>query len=200
VQPEVRLLPARADPETGGVLRVFAAVPCALIAMIFLVTGIEASAGGWLATYAHRGGYSVADTIAAPTAFWAGLLLSRLFWSARTRLAQAWVVRGSLLLMAAAAILLVVGGATPFMLTAAFCLGFGIGPTYPLLLAWALRFERGGAIFFLAGVGSACLPWLTGIVSGHFGSLRTGLLVPTAATLVMLTLALLRPMERWSRE
>jgi len=200
VQPEVRLLPARAEPARGGVWRVFAAVPAALIVMIVLITGIEASAGGWLATYARRGGHSVADTIAAPTVFWAGLLLSRLFWSAKTQISQAWVVRGSLLLMAAAAILLVAGGATPMLLTAAFCLGFGIGPTYPLLLAWALHFERGGTIFFLAGVGSASLPWLTGVVSSRFGSLQTGLLVPTAATLVMLTLAWLAPIHGWSGE
>jgi hypothetical protein len=200
VQPEVRLLPARAEPARGGVWRVFAAVPAALIVMIVLITGIEASAGGWLATYARRGGHSVADTIAAPTVFWAGLLLSRLFWSARTRVSQAWVVRCSLGLMGAASILLVAGGSTPIMLIAAFCLGFGIGPTYPLLLAWALHFERGGTIFFLAGVGSACLPWLTGVVSSRFGSLRMGLLVPMSATLLMLGLAVARPIRHWTGE
>jgi fucose permease len=142
----------------------------------------------------------VADTIAAPTVFWAGLLLSRLFWSARTRVSQAWVVRCSLGLMGAASILLVAGGSTPIMLIAAFCLGFGIGPTYPLLLAWALHFERGGTIFFLAGVGSACLPWLTGVVSNRFGSLRMGLLVPMSATLLMLGLAVARPIRHWTGE
>ncbi len=200
VQSEVRLLPVRAEQASGGVWRVFAAVPAALIVMIVLITGIEASAGGWLATYARRGGHSVADTIAAPTVFWAGLLLSRLFWSAKTRVSQAWVVRCTLGLMGAASILLVAGGSTPIMLIAAFCLGFGIGPTYPLLLAWALHFERGGAIFFLAGVGSACLPWLTGVVSSRFGSLRMGLLVPMSATLLMLGLAVARPIRHWTRE
>jgi fucose permease len=86
------------------------------------------------------------------------------------------------------------------MLAAAFALGFGIGPTYPLLLAWALDLHRGGTIFFLAGVGSACLPWLTGLVSAERASLRTGLVVPLLGTLVMLGVAVSRPLRRWSGE
>ena len=56
-----------------------------------------------------------------------------------------------LALMGGASILLITNGSGLPMLIAAFCLGFGIGPTYPLLLAWALRFQRSSAIFFLAG-------------------------------------------------
>jgi fucose permease len=78
-------------------------------------------------------------------------------------------------------------------------MGFGIGPTYPLLLAWALRFHRGGTIFFLAGVASSFLPWLTGFVSARQQSLRVGLAVPMAATLAMVTLSLLLPLKRWSQ-
>jgi MFS transporter, FHS family, glucose/mannose:H+ symporter len=207
MQADVRLLPALADAHgtaVGRTLRVFRNVPAGLIAMTILITGIEASAGGWLATYARRGGHNVVDTIAAPTCFWAGLLLSRLFWSVSDkwmsrRMTQAQEVRASLALMAIASILLIVGGSAWMVLVAAFCLGFGIGPTYPLLLAWALQFERGGAIFFLAGLGSACLPWLTGLISAQHGSLRIGLVVPMAGTMAMLLVAVMRPLEIWSR-
>jgi fucose permease len=177
------------------------AVPFGLIVMTLLITGIEASAGGWLATYARRGGYGIAGAIAAPTCFWAGLLLSRLFWSlCSRRLTHDWTVRGSVALMGGASVLLIAAGSGPLLLAAAFCLGFGIGPTYPLLLAWALRFHRGGTIFFLAGVGSACLPWLTGLVSARQHSLRVGLAVPMTATLIMVTLSLVLPLGRWSRQ
>jgi FHS family glucose/mannose:H+ symporter-like MFS transporter len=180
---------------------VFRTVPVRLIVMTLLITGIEASAGGWLATYARRGGHAIAQAVAAPSCFWAGLMLSRLFWSVSDqRIAHDWVVRGSLLLMGSASILLIASGNGWLLLAAAFCLGFGIGPVYPLLLAWALRFQRSGAIFFLAGVGSACLPWLTGIVSAREGSLRVGLAVPMMATMAMVTLSLALPLGVWSRQ
>jgi len=180
-------------------LTIFRAVPSGLIVMTMLITGIEASTGGWLATFARRGGHPFAETIAAPTCFWAGLLLSRLFWSVCNRwLTQDWTVRGSVALMGTASILLIASGGSLQILIAAFCLGFGIGPTYPLLLSWALRFHRGGAIFFLAGVGSACLPWLTGFVSAEQHSLRVGLAVPMIATMLMVTLALAQPLRIWS--
>jgi FHS family glucose/mannose:H+ symporter-like MFS transporter len=180
---------------------VFRKVPPGLILMTLLITGIEASAGGWLATYARREGHALAETIAAPTCFWAGLLLSRLFWSLCNHwVTHDWTVRGSVALMAVASVLLIATGSGLMILLAAFCLGFGIGPTYPLLLAWALRFQRGGAIFFLAGVGSACLPWLTGLISAERHSLRLGLAVPMIATMIMVTLSLVLPLTRWSQE
>ena len=179
---------------------IFGAVPLGLILMTALITGIEASAGGWLAAYARRGGHGITLTIAAPTCFWAGLLLSRLFWSVCHRwLTHDWTVRGSVALMCAASLLLTSNDNGVLMLIAAFFLGFGIGPIYPLLLAWALRFHRGGAIFFLAGVGSACLPWLTGLVSTQRHSLRTGFAVPMSATMVMVTLSLVLPLQQWSK-
>ena len=207
MQREVRLLPAvlPGGEREWKMLRVFRRVPVGLMAMTMLITGIEASAGGWLATYTRRGGHSVADTIAAPTCLWAGLLLSRLFWSTCEErvsrvMTQATIVRGSLALMAVASVLLMAGSSAWVVLVAAFWLGFGIGPTYPMLLAWALHFDRGGAIFFLAGVGSACLPWLTGVISSQQASLRIGLVVPVVGTLVMLGVAMTGAVGAWSRE
>jgi fucose permease len=196
----VKLLPAVFSGERVPAWRVFWTVPAGLILMTVLITGIEASAGGWLATYARRGGHGIGDTIAAPTCFWAGLLLSRLFWSIWHGMRQAAVVRVSLALMGVASVMLVATELGWAVLAAAFCLGFGIGPTYPLLLSWALRFQRGGAIFFLAGVGSACLPWLTGLISAQHRSLRVGLAVPMVGTMVMLLVAMTPPLGRWSED
>ena len=195
-EPDTRL-PAAAGKRWSP-WRVFLRVPASVILMTMLITGVEASAGGWLATYTRRSGHGVAATIAAPTCFWAGLLLSRLFWSfAEGRFTAQAIVRGSLALMVLASIALVATSSSGVVLLAAFLLGFGIGPTYPLLLAWALPFDQSGAIFFLAGVGSSVLPWLTGILSGEHGSLRIGLLVPMAGSLAMLLIALVsRPQAR----
>lgn len=174
-------------------------VPFALVLMTMLITGVEASAGGWLATYSRRSGADVAGVIAAPTCLWAGLLLSRLLWAVWAR---QWrprqIVRSSVALMAAAGVLLIVSSGGWTLLLAAFCLGVGIGPVYPLLLAAVLRSARTGSIFFLAGVGSACLPWLTGVTASAHGSLRTGLFVPVIATFMILILAWTGPAAAWN--
>jgi fucose permease len=197
LQPDLRLAPVAAQARSRGLFRT---TPPGLIVMTFLITGIEASGGGWLATYARRGEHSLAATVAAPSLFWAGLLLSRGLWSAFPHwLTHDRVVRWSAALMAFSAVLLVVAQGEVAFLAAASLLGFGIGPVYPLLLSWALRFQRGGAIFFLAGVGSACLPWLTGLVSGRQHSLRVGFWVPMLGTLLLFVLALAMPLVRWSR-
>jgi len=196
LQPDLRLAPVTSESRSW---QLFRTTPWGLIAMTFLITGIEASAGGWLATYARRGEHTLAATVAAPTLFWAGLLLSRAFWSIFPHwLQHDRVVRWNAALMALSSILLVMARGEGMVLAAAWLLGFGIGPAYPLLLSWALRFQRGGAIFFLAGVGSACLPWLTGLVSSRTLSLRIGFTVPMAGTLILLALATLSPLARWN--
>jgi FHS family glucose/mannose:H+ symporter-like MFS transporter len=180
---------------------IFRNVPIGLILMTLLVPGVEAAAGGWLTTYARRGGHGIAEAVAAPSCFWAGLLLSRLFWSVCHRWrSHVWTVRASVALMGAASILLVASGNGLLILIASFCLGVGIGPVYPLLLAWALRFPQSNPIFFLAGVGASSLPWLTGLVSAERHSLRVGLAVPMAATMLLTAISLALPLSRWSSE
>jgi len=175
-------------------------IPPGLICMIFLATGVEAATGGWLSTYTRRGGDSVAATVAALTCFWAGLMVSRIFWSVFDRwLSHDHVIRLSMALMVISSMLLFVGGAGLVSAIAAFLLGFAIGPAYPLLLAWALRFQRAGSIFFIAGVGAASLPWLMGVLSSRTGSLRIGFGVPILGAVVMLTLSLVLPLRVWSR-
>ena len=192
-------LPVRST-SSGSLFRL---APLPLILMAPLVTGVEAAAGAWLATYARRGGLHLGAVVEAPTCLWAGLLLSRLLWSIRPPQDKAGLLRGSILLMTFATLLLITprvaanGGI--LLLLAAALLGFGIGPAYPLLLAFTARFHQGGAIFFLAGAGAASLPWLTGIVSANNTSLRAGFLVPLAATALLLILALLSPLRAWSQ-
>jgi fucose permease len=88
------------------------------------------------------------------------------------------------------ALLLIASGASLGILPGVFLVGFGLGPIYPLLLAIALPYSENTTIFFIAGLGSAFLPWLTGVVSSSASSLRVGLLVPSAASVLMLILGL----------
>lgn len=188
-----------AEPNAGAGWRALRRVPLSLICMIMLITGVEASAGGWLATYARRSGQGLASMVAAPTCLWAGLLLSRFFWSMPGRtVRRAQIIRGSALLTFVAGIALILRPEATVVEIAACVLGIGLGPLYPLLLDSVLCYTRGGPIFFLAGVGSACLPWLTGVVSTARGSLRTGLLVFVFGTAVVTLLALVSPAADWS--
>ena len=177
----------------------FRAVPLRLIVLVMLTTGVEASVGGWLATYAKRGGDVLLQIVGAPTCLWAGVLLSRLFWSVcpsrwTVRTTLRCNLRSSLCVVGASALgLLFAQHGWPLLLAAAG-VGLGIGPVYPLLLARVLQFRANGQIFFLAGVSSACLPWLTGLASAHFGSLRVGLFVPAAGSLIMIALSLWAPL------
>jgi len=164
------------------------AAPLPLLLLVFCITGVESSSGGWLATYSQRSGHSLGITIGAPTCFWAGLLFSRLLHSSSriSRAARRFLLTWNLAAMAAALASLILFHAAPTMLAAAFVIGFAAGPMYPLLLALVLEHNSGPAVFVLAGLGSAALPFLTGALSTSAGSLRTGLLVPTAAALAML--------------
>jgi hypothetical protein len=197
----IRALPAdlRLQQKSVANRAIQQRVPLYLVLLTFLVSGVEAAIGGWLTTYADRIHLGLAVTIAAPTCLWAGLLLSRLLWSLpRITPASERLLRGSLWLIAASSLLLIATTSSLGILCAAFGIGFGAGPVYPLLLALALDFKESGGIFFIAGLGSACIPWLTGVISHQRASLRMGLVAPTAAAVLMLLLALLVPLQRAS--
>ena len=163
------------------------ASPLALLLLVFCITGVESSSGGWLATYSQRSGHTLGITIGAPTCFWAGLLFSRLLHSNSwiSRIARRFLLTWNLLAMAAALAGLILFHAGPIILFAAFIVGFAAGPMYPLLLALVLEHDSGPAVFVLAGLGSAVLPLLTGTLSTASGSLRAGLMVPSMAAVAM---------------
>jgi fucose permease len=169
-----------------------AAWPFALLIIIMLPGGVESSIGGWIATYMQRAQGLLATTVSAGSCFWGGLLLSRALSSTRLleRFSERAVLRRILLTIAAGALLMIATTSALGILPGVFLIGFGLGPVYPLLLAQALRFSENPLLFTIAGLGSAFLPWLTGVVSSASSSLRMGLLVPLTAALLMLALGL----------
>lgn len=164
--------------------------PVPILLVIFLPTGIEASMGAWTAAYVQRSHQAIATTVTAGSCFWFGLLLSRAVSVVllRKKSRERALLIASLLILLAGAILLIATTATAATLPALLLIGFGLGSVYPLLLAVALDYSDATPIFFLAGLGSAFLPWLTGMVSSQAHSLRVGLVVPLAAAVAMLFL------------
>jgi FHS family glucose/mannose:H+ symporter-like MFS transporter len=168
----------------------------ALGGLFFLYVGTEACVGGWIAALAKRLATMPGDLWAlAPLFFWAGLLAGRaLAPVALLRLSEATLLAGGLILAALGTGAL--WWATTFRDAAlsVAASGLGLACIYPLLVArmveyYGERARRTGSVMFaLAGLGGATMPWLVGLTSAQAGSLRTGLLVPLAGCLAMLSL------------
>lgn len=163
-------------------------------ASMLLYLGNENSLGGWLPSFAARNSPALsASTIAL--LFWLSELFGRLFMGNLLRhLSEAALYRISLpfLLSTQAALLLVPHPSRALILSATVLTGLSLAPLYPLIVAFLLertgRHPRLGQVFAFASLGGASLPWLTGVVSTHFSSLRAGLLVPMAGILLLLLL------------
>jgi len=148
--------------------------------------------GAWIAAYVQRTQQTISTTVTAGSCFWIGLMVSRSLSSLllKVRRLEGIILYQSLATVVAGTVLLIATTSRWGILPGVFIVGFGLGPVYPLLLAIALQYSENTPIFFVAGLGSAFLPWLTGIVSSATSSLRLGLLVPVSASVLMLGLGL----------
>ncbi|MBS1798379.1 MAG: MFS transporter [Acidobacteria bacterium] len=162
---------------------------------MMLYVGCENALGGWLPSYALRHDPALK---AATIAFWywmAELAGRLLLASIAPLLSEAAIYRGSLILLLGAqvAILLAPHPDGPFLILAVVAIGVCLGPVFPLLVASLLsatgQHPRVGALFSCASLGGALIPWLTGALSTHFGSLRTGLLAPALGVVLLLLLS-----------
>jgi fucose permease len=169
------------EPESQGAMTLPPRLLCVFAA---LAVGVESALGGWLTTYSGRTAHGTALTVSAATAFWTGLLLSRTFHASQR--AARWSVRAHGMLAAASLGALLAAPQGPAFLLLALAAGWGLGPLYPFALSRVLTEYRPRAIFLCAGIGSATVPWLTGIASGAWGSLRLALMVPLAAAVLLI--------------
>lgn len=163
-----------------------------LVVLAICAVGIEASLSGWLTTYSRRADPAhVAGAVVAISVFWFGITFSRLAFSSRLLaiIGSRKVIRLALLCLAVSVVMLI-GAHTPATIRIGSALaGLSLGPLYPLLLSFMLEITGRGWIFAVGGAGAAILPWLTGWLSAHYGSLRYGLIAPCGAALLMVTLA-----------
>ncbi len=172
--------------------------PFALLtgALAFVYVGTETAIGGWIAAYAQRIEHSTQPFWAVATSlFWAGLLVGRaaspvfLRWVGEVRLALIALV----VAFGGMAIIFASGGSTAVS-GGAFLAGLGLAPVFPNTVAIFTRYfgERAeqliGALFVLASLGGATLPWLVGSLSTRYGALREGLIIPLLGAAIMLAL------------
>lgn len=166
--------------------------------MFFLYVGVETSVGDWTALYATRMPRVNDSTAAfAVGGFWLALLSGRLIYTAiLRRVPEQPVYRLSLAFMLGGLALFLFSMSSGAVVVAAFVTGFGLAPLFPLILSSAsdslLANRNSGWVFSSAGLGGAVVPWLTGQISTHFGSLRTGFVLPASAAVLIAALSLTR--------
>lgn len=174
-----------------------------ILAVLFLLyVGVENSFGQWMATYAKSlGTLSLATALATPSFFYASLMLGR--WLAPFILRfvedQKLVQAGSLLACAGMAGLIFSHNLTGIALSACAA-GLGLSSVYPITISFLSRqFESGsiGSLMFtLSNIGGGLLPWIVGLSSNCFGTLKAGLLVPLLGSTIMYALFLQGSMRR----
>ena len=169
-----------------------------LAAVFFLYPGAETAVGGWIASYVSRlGPTAAAIAPLMPAFFWAALTVGRalgtlfLFYVPERRVLRAGFAGGS-----AGIVLMLWSSALPGVIAGALITGLSFATVYPITVArLSQRFgvaarSIGAFMFSLAAVGPAVIPWMVGITSQATGNLRTGLLLPLGATVILLLIHL----------
>ena len=168
-----------------------------ILALLFLLyVGSENAFGQWMASYAKSlGTLTLGMALATPSFFYASLTLGR--WIAPVLLRTVDDVR-----LVQAGTLLACGGITGLIfshtLTAvlanACAAGLGLSSVYPITISLLSRqFESasiGSLMFTLSNVGGGLLPWIVGLSSNRFGTLKAGILVPLLGCIAMFLLFL----------
>ncbi len=173
------------------------AVP-GLGALFFVYVGTENACGGWVASYSKSlGSISPAMATMTPSFFYAALMLGR--WFAPFVLRKVTDVRlaqAGLVLACAGMSVLLLSHAMPGVLTSACLAGFGLSSVFPITVSLLSRefgpaaSRVGSLMFTLSNLGGGFLPWLVGVSSNRFGTLKAGLVLPLVGTAVMFALFL----------
>jgi len=167
-------------------------------AVFFFYPGAETAVGGWIGSYVAR--------LGPQEAHWAPLMPA-FFWSALTAgralgtiflsyLSERRVLRAGFATAAGGIILMLVASTLPGVIVGALITGLSFATLYPITIArLSQRFgvaarSIGTVMFSLASIGPAVIPWMVGVVSQNTGSLRSGLLLPLGATVLLLLIHL----------
>lgn len=168
-----------------------------ILALLFLLyVGSENGFGQWMASYAKSlGTLTLAMALATPSFFYASLTLGR--WIAPVLLRtidDIRLVQAGTLLACAGITGLIFSHALPGVLASACATGLGLSSVYPITISILSRqFESasiGSVMFTLSNVGGGLLPWIVGLSSNRFGTLKAGILVPLLGCIAMFLLFL----------
>jgi FHS family glucose/mannose:H+ symporter-like MFS transporter len=157
-----------------------------LAALFFLYVGVENGFGGWVASYAKSLG-SLTPTMAlmTPSFFYAAMTLGRWLAPLLLRVAtEIRLVQIGLLIACAGMAGLVLSHGLRGVVASACVAGLGLSYVYPITISLLSRefgadsSRLGSIMFTLSNIGGGLLPWMVGVSSTRFGSLKAGLAVP----------------------
>ena len=175
-----------ADRKTGPAIPWTHSAMLILAALFFLYVGVENGFGGWVASYAKSlGNLTPAMSLVTPSFFYAALMLGR--WIAPLLLRsidEIRLVQAGLLLACAGMAGLVLSNGLRGVAWSACLAGLGLSGVYPITISLLSRefgpasTRLGSVMFTLSNIGGGLLPWMVGVSSNHFDSLKAGLAVP----------------------
>jgi fucose permease len=174
----------------------------AFLAALFLVyVGVENAFGQWMASYAKSlGTLTLAVALATPSLFYASLMVGRWVAPALLRfLDEVRLVQTGLLVACAGMTGLMFSRQLPGIAASAIAAGFGLSAVYPITISLLSResdsAKIGSTMFVLSNMGGGLLPWIVGIFSTRFGTMKAGLYVPLLGCLTMYLLYV----QNWTR-
>jgi len=156
-----------------------------LATLFFLYVGVENGFGGWVASYAKSLDLTPALALMTPSFFHAALMLGR--WLAPLLLRtvdEIRLVQAGLLVACAGMAGLVLSHGLRGVVLSACLAGLGLSGVYPITISLLSREfgsappKLGSLMFTLSNIGGGLLPWMVGVSSNHFGTLKAGLAVP----------------------
>ena len=155
-------------------------------ALFLLYVGIENGFGGWIASYAKSlGNLTPAVAVMTPSFFYTAMLLGR--WLAPLflrRVDEVRLVQASLLVACTGMAGMILSQGLRGVVVSACLAGLGLACVYPITISLLSRefgpasSRVGSFMFTLSNIGGGLLPWMVGVWSNHFGTLKTGLAVP----------------------
>jgi len=172
-----------------------------LALLFFLYVGVENAFGQWMASYVKSlGTLTLATALATPSLFYASLTIGRMLAPALFRiLDEIRLVQVGLLLACAGMAGLIFSHALPGVAASACAAGLGLSYVYPITISFLSREfvspRIGSLMFVLSNIGGGLLPWIVGISSTRFGTLKAGLYVPLLGCAMMYFLYL----RNWTR-
>ena len=164
----------------------------AILAGLFLLyVGVENGFGQWMASYVKSlGTLTLTVALATPSLFYSSLMVGR--WAAHSLLRfldEVKLVQSGLLLACVGMAGLTFSRHLPEIAASAGAAGFGLSAVYPITISLLSQesdsAKIGSMMFVLSNIGGGLLPWIVGVSSTRFGTLKAGLYVPLVGCLAM---------------
>lgn len=166
--------------------------------LFFVYVGTENGFGFWVASFAKSlGSLTASVALMTPSFFYAALTAGRLLAPFLLRsLSEIKLAQSGLILACAGMAGMIFSHHLPGVLVSACAAGLGLSSIYPITISvlskdFAGASSRIGSVMFvLSNIGGGLFPWIVGLTSDRFGTLKAGLFVPLLGGALMYVLYL----------